>query len=140
MQVERISDEENGKRLVILSCEEYLSITTLLRHQNAQIIFNSYDGIRLPKGALRVVTETLTDEEGNEKEVSATAVYCRMGRLARLKPVTVLYQGEDYYLVEPNTDSLQGLSSSMRESRTLRSGDEVILSASDLYDGKVIGE
>ena len=140
MEVERVGDEEGGERLVVLSCDEYLSLTTLLRHQNAQVIFRSYSGIRLPTMALRVVTETLTDEAGNEKQVSSTAVYCRMGRLARLKPVQVLYQGEDYYLVQPDTQALQGLSEDQLESRILRGGDEVIVSASDLYDGKVIGE
>ena len=140
MTVERISDEENGKRLVVLSCEEYLSLTTLMRHQNAQIIFSSYSGIRVPTMALRVVTETVTDDEGRETQVSSTAVYCRMGRLARLKPVEVLYQGEDYYLVAPNEESLQGLSEAGRESRILRGGDEIIVSANDLYDGKVIDE
>ena len=140
MTVERISDEENGKRLVVLSCEEYLSLTTLMRHQNAQIIFSSYSGIRVPTMALRVVTETVTDDEGRETQVSSTAVYCRMGRWARLKPVEVLYQGEDYYLVQPDEDALSGMAESSRESRLLRSGDEVIISASDLYDGKVIDE
>ena len=140
MTVERISDEENGKRLVVLSCEEYLSLTTLMRHQNAQIIFSSYSGIRVPTMALRVVTETVTDDEGRETQVSSTAVYCRMGRWARLKPVEVLYQGEDYYLVQPDEDALSGMAESARESRLLRSGDEVIISASDLYDGKVIDE
>ena len=140
MTVERISDEEGGERVVILSCEEYLSLTTLMRHQNAQIIFQSYSGIRVPTMALRVVTETITDGEGQETQVSTTAVYCRMGRWARLKPVEVLYQGEDYYLVQADETTLQGMSENARESRILRSGDEVIISASDLYDGKVIGE
>ena len=70
--------------------------------------------------------------------MSTTAVYCRMGRWARLKPVEVLYQGEDYYLVQADETTLQGMSENARESRILRSGDEVIISASDLYDGKVI--
>lgn len=139
MKVERISDEENGERLVVLSCDKYLSITTLLRHQNAQVIFHSYSGIRVPTGALRVVTDTITDGEGGETEVHVTAVYCRMGRVARLKPVRVLYQGEDYYLVEADEAGLAGLPETQRESRILRSGDEIILTANDLYDGKVIG-
>ena len=140
MTVERIGDEEGGERLVVLSCDEYLSITTLLRHQNAQVIFHSYTGIRVPTGAVRVVTETIPGSDGEDTEISSTAVYCRMGRLARLKPVEVLYQGEDYYLVQPDEDALSGMAESARESRLLRSGDEVIISASDLYDGKVIDE
>ena len=140
MSVERISDKTGGERLVVLSCDEYLSITTLLRHQNAQVIFHSYTGIRVPTGAVRVVTETIPGSDGEDTEISSTAVYCRMGRLARLKPVEVLYQGEDYYLVAPNEESLQGLSEAGRESRILRGGDEIIVSANDLYDGKVIDE
>ena len=140
MTVYHMGEEENGQRIVVLSSDEYLSNTTLLRHQNAQVIYQSYSGIRVPKGALRVVTETLTNEDGSESTVSVTGVYCRMGLTARLKPVTVLYQGEDYYLVEPNTDQLTGMSETQKESRILRSGDEIIISANDLYDGKVIGE
>ena len=82
MSVERISDKTGGERLVVLSCDEYLSITTLLRHQNAQVIFHSYTGIRVPKGAVRVATETLENGDGTTTEVSSTAVYCRMGRTA----------------------------------------------------------
>ena len=140
MTVYLMGAEENGQQIVVLSSDEYLSNTTLLRHQNAQVIYQSYSGIRVPKGALRVGTETLVGEDGDETTVSVTGVYCRMGLVARLKPVTVLYQGEDYYLVEPATDQLTGLSETQKESRILRSGDEIIISANDLYDGKVIGE
>ena len=49
-------------------------------------------------------------------------------------------KGEDYYLVEADTESLSGMGETQRESRILRGGDEVILTASDLYDGKVIDE
>ena len=39
-------------------------MTTLLRLQNAQIIFESYDGIRVPRSAVRVNAQPLTDEDG----------------------------------------------------------------------------
>ena len=140
MTVERVGGEEGDERLVVLSCSEYLPLVTLLRHQNAQLIFRSYSGIRVPTGAVRVATESVDAGDGETTEISSTSVYCRMGRQALLKPVKVLYQGEDYYLVEPDLDSLQGLSATSRERRILRGGDEVIVSASGLYDGKVIGE
>ena len=44
--------------------------------------------------------------------------------------MTVLYQGQGYALVRP----ADGAS----DTRTLRTGDEVIASAGTLYDGKVI--
>ena len=139
MTVERISTAENGQRLVVLSADRYLSVTTLLRDQSAQIILQSYSGIRSPKTAVRVLDVTRENEAGEEEAVSLTGVYCRVGAAAHFKPVDILYQGEDYYLVSPAPDRMGSLSETGRELRTLRNGDEVVVTAKDLYDGKVIG-
>ena len=138
MTVERISQAENGQRLMILSADQYLSVTTLLRDQNAQLILSTYTGIRVPKTALRVMEYETENEEGEAVTLSLTGVYCRVGISARFKPVTVLYSGEDYYLVDANPDAMGSLSETWQEIRTLRMGDEVIVTAKDLYDGKVL--
>ena len=124
MTVARISDSENGRRLVVFSCDEYLSEVTLLRRQSASIIHESYSGIRVPTAALRV-------EDGTP------GVYCLVGMQAVFKPVTVVYQGENYYLVEPakNADDTENTGTSR-----LRKGDSVIITAEELYDGKVISQ
>ena len=137
MRVRSISGEEDGQRTLVLESREYLALTTLLRHQTAQVIRRTYEGIRVPKNAVRVETRTVGDGE-EAQEVSFTGVYCRMARLASLKPVRVLYEGEDYYLVAPDEEILDQFYSSVRVSRTLRGGDEVIITARDLYDGKVV--
>ncbi len=139
MTVDRISTAENGQQLVVLSADRYISVTTLLRDQSAQIILSSYSGIRVPKTAVRVWDTTMENEEGEEESVSLTGVYCRVGTMARFKPVEILYQGEDYYLVQAAPDQMGSLSETGRELRTLRSGDEIIVTAKELYDGKVIG-
>ena len=140
MTVERIGADEHGQSLVVLKAEQYVSITTLLRDQNAQIILKSYDGIRVPQESLRVWKRTVTDEDGTETTESLVGVYCRIGVESWFKPVTVVYQGEDYYLVEANPDAMgSNMSEKQREIYTLRAGDEVIVSAKDLYNGKVIG-
>ena len=137
MRVRSISREEDGQRTLVLESGEYLALTTLLRHQTAQVICRTYEGIRVPKNAVRV--ETRTVGEGEEaQEVRFTGVYCRMARLASLKPVQVLYEGEDYYLVTPDEEILERFFSAARVSRTLRGGDEIIITARDLYDGKVV--
>ena len=118
--VERISDEQNGEVVVIFSCEKFLSDTTLLRLQTAEIILESFSGIRIPKTALRV------GENGE------TGIYCRSGLFARYKPVEVVYTGADYCLVKGGDPAADALA-------TLREGDEVIVTAADLYDGKVVG-
>ena len=141
MTVHSVGREENGERVLILESDRFLSVTTLLRRQNAQLVFSAYGGIRVPKSALRVVTDTVPGGEGEEeRQVRVTAVYCRMGRTAQLKPVTVVYEGEDYYLVSPDPEALGiSLNQQQIELFSIRSGDEVIVTANDLYNGKVIG-
>lgn len=118
MQVVSVSAPEEGQAAVTLSCRKYLAQTTLLRHQAADVILRTYEGLRVPSNALRV------SEEG------VTGVYCVDGSTAAFRPVTVLYQGQGYALVQP----AEGAS----DTQTLRVGDEVIATAGALSDGKVI--
>ena len=147
MQVDYISSAENGQRVVLFRSEKYLNLTTLLRSQNAQVIFNSYSGIRVPRSTVRVEKVTVTDEngepvlesDGTEKTQSVTCVYSLWGVYARRKPVTVLWQEDEYILVVPDEAYLATLTSAeAQEGRRLRAGDQVITAAADLYDGKVI--
>ncbi len=138
MKVERISAEDGGQKLVVLSSGEGLSLTTLLRRQNAQLVFESYTGIRVPRSAVRIVWEPVTDEngevvlaaDGTEKTQQVYGVYCLWGNSARFKRVEILWQEDEYMLVRSlqENDTL----------RRLRPGDQVITAAADLYDGKVI--
>ena len=118
MQVVSVSAPEDGQAAVTLSCRKYLAQATLLRHQAADVILRTYEGLRVPSNALRV------SEEG------VTGVYCVDGSTAAFRPVTVLYQGQGYALVQP----AEGAS----DTQTLRVGDEVIATAGALSDGKVI--
>ena len=118
MRVEHVSAEENGQAAVVLSCRKYLAQTTLLRHQAADVVLHTYEGLRVPSNALRV------------SETGVTGVYCVDGEDASFRPVELLYQWENYALVKP----AEGAS----DTRTLRVGDEVIATAGELFDGKVI--
>lgn len=119
MTVCHISPSENGIRTLLLKSDRYIAQTTLLRHQAATLVLRTYEGLRVPSNALRV------DEDGT------AGVYCVLGLRARFKPVEVVYQGDGYMLVEA--------ASAEDNSRMLRQGDEVIATAAELYDGKVIG-
>lgn len=122
MTVYRVSDSENGQKLVIFSCNEYLQEVTLLRRQTVNIIHESYSGIRVPTEALRV-------EDG------VSGVYCLVGVQAVFKPVDVVYKGNGYYLVEPSkkADDTENTSSTR-----LRVGDSLLITAEELYNGKVV--
>ena len=136
MTVERISLPENGRVAVVLSTRKFLSETTLLRRQTVELIFDSQMGIRVPLGAVRVEEQTETDKESGEtRTVQVTGVYVQVGAFAEFKPVTVMAQGEDYYMVRPllpeNADTVQ-------QKLALRAGDSVIIASEEIWDGKVI--
>ncbi len=138
LYVERVSGAEDGQCLVVLSSDENLGLTTLLRHQTAQIVFESYSGLRVPRSAVRIVWETVLDEtgqpvrnaDGSEKRRQVYGVYCLWGNTARFKRVNILWQEDEFMIVE---SAQQG-----DTMRCLRPGDQVITAAEDLYDGKVI--
>ena len=134
MEVERLSDPEDGKVLVVLSADKFLSDTTLLRRQTVELVFDTVSGIRLPKEALRVEQQTTTDPDTEEeKQVSVTGVYALVGQRAEFKEVTVLAEEDDYILVKAASTETP-----TQEKKALRAGDKIIISSGELYDGKVI--
>ena len=127
--VDTIGPEENGKAAVTFRGTTYLQELTMLRQQSAEIIRRSVSGIRVPTEALRA-EKVAVDKEGNRTVTEGTGVYCVVGMEARFKPVKVLYSGDGFVLVRADTET---------EKIRLRDGDEIIITANDLYDGKVVG-
>lgn len=118
MQVESLSAPENGQVAAVFSSTRGLNDILLLRRQTVDIVFSSHAGIRVPKKALRVLSD------------GSQGVYVISGVTADFKKVDVLAEGDDFYLLSSagGTDS----------GNALRAGDEVILTAKDIYDGKVV--
>ncbi len=116
--VERVSAAEDGQVAVVLSCRKYMADVTQLRQLSAELIVNSYHGLRVPSSALRV------DEEGR------TGVYCMIGEVACFKPCSMVYQGDSYTLVK--ADPLA------EGTDILRHGDEVIVTSSALHEGDLV--
>ena len=129
MIVERIGEVENQRCVVVLSSNSYLKETLLLRQQSAEIIYKRSTGLRVPKTSLRMITKTTTDEEtGETVEEDILGLYALVGGRAEFKKVEIQGEGSDYYVVTPATEG----------SRALRAGDEIIVRATDLYDGKLL--
>lgn len=118
-RVDSVGEEEGGKRTVVFSCSSHLSDMTQVRKVDAEMIRDSWSGLKVPKKALRV------DETGQ------SGVYCMVGLAARFKPVSITFTGEDFCLVEADDPK--------NETLRIREGDQVIISAKDLYDGKIVG-
>lgn len=137
MLVERIGPPENGRVAVVFSSNRFLSQITLLRKQTVEIVFHSVTGIRVPKSALRVEEVTVQDEETKTETVERRpGVYAVVGVQAEWKPVTILAEEEDFFLVSPAP--FQNEQNMNETKKALRSGDEVVVTAPDLYDGKVV--
>ncbi len=129
MTLERI-ETQNDQTMAVFSARTKLADTTLLRIQTVDIVVEELTGIRVPRKALRVETQSVTDEEtGKTTQVNSYGVYTVVGTQAEWQEVNVLYTGDTYYLVEPVNES---------DSGRLRAGDTVILSSTGLYDGKVV--
>lgn len=128
MLLERVS-LEGEQTLAVFSCRSHLADTTLLRVQTVDVVIRRLEGIRIPRKALRIETETVTDDDGSTREVNHYKVYTVIRSQSREQEVEVLYTDDDFYLVRPVDENASG---------RLRAGDEVILSSSGIYDGKVV--
>lgn len=136
MTVERIGPPENGRVAVLLSSRSFLSNVTLLRRQTVELVFSRKTGIRVPTGAVRVETAVQTDPDtGESVESAVTCVYVQVGVKAERKAVTVLGQGEDYYMVEP---VLSPDAQAKEKKLALRPGDQVILASQEIWDGMIL--
>ena len=124
MKLERLERGTDGSWLAVFSTDRYLSQTTLLRRQTAQLIFSSVSGLRVPKQAVRM--ETTEGEDGAVEQ--RLGVYALVSGRAEFKQVEILREGTDYYVVQ----------AAQSGSRGLRAGDEILLRATDLYDGKLL--
>lgn len=103
-----------GKVAVVFRCSSSLAETLSLRLAEAEVVFRSYSGLRVPKKAVHV-------EDGK------TVVYTVSAGQMERKLVDILYTGEDFYLVEAGS-----------EGSSLRAGNELIISGKDLKDGNVV--
>lgn len=140
MKLERVS-LEGEQTLAIFSCRSHLSDTTLLRVQTVDVVVEQLEGIRIPRKALRIETETVAEgddenEDGESpapgsptREVNHYMVYTVIRSQAWGQEVELLYTDENFYLVRPVDQNA---------SDRLRAGDEIILSTSEIYDGKVV--
>ena len=116
--VHSVSAEEDGRVVVVLSCSQYISQVTLLRHQQGQILLREYTGLHIPSAALRM------DESGE------LGVFCQVGAYVYRKPVTLVYRGEGFCLVK-SAEGAQG-------KRILRQGDLVVSTSQTLTDGMLL--
>ena len=126
MTVEQIGPTEKNQTLVVFSSNRYLILTTLLRYQTVELIFDRWSGLRIPKQALHLVEELQEDKEtGESVPVKKLVVYALVSGHAELREVSIVHEGEDYYVVR----------SAGSGPKSLRAEDTIIIEATGLQDG-----
>lgn len=103
MTLVRRAESEAGC-LIALSCDERLSEVAALGQTEARLTFAEYEGLNVPKAALRVRDGT-------------TGVYVQIAGEARFRAVTLLYEEEDRFLAAEYPGDLT----------YLQPGDEILI-------------
>ncbi|MDR1736763.1 MAG: hypothetical protein LBR85_07870 [Oscillospiraceae bacterium] len=118
MEVERISEPQDGRCAVILRTNRFLTRFYDRRRMDADVLFSVHQGLRVPRDAVRV------DENGDHY------VFCAVLSRVVKKPVEIIrdIERENFYLCAYNPASTSNL----------LEGDEIITYGTDLYDGMVI--
>ena len=117
MTVWRLSDAADGKRLMVLSCNDYIADATKLRGQAADIVAHSHAGLRVPKQAIYYSDDT-----------GSAGVYVLEGTQAVWKNIEIIYDIGESYIVKEDKSSIDNL----------WPGDEIIITSQELSDGKVV--
>ena len=111
-----ISAPSDGAVAVVFRCDTALSDTLAMRCVPANVVFETYSGIRVPSQALQ--TDPATGEH---------YVWCVTAMQLERKEVEVLYTDDDFAILAIGSDA-----------DTLRDGNTVVVSGTDLYEGKIM--
>jgi len=110
-----ISPADNGECAAVFRCTEATSEMLYVRRATAEIVYDSHNGIRVPKSAV------MKDDKG-------TYVYTVTGLQAERKYITILWESDDFYIAEVS-----------QEASGLKVGNEIILTTKGIFNGKVLG-
>jgi putative membrane fusion protein len=106
-----VGDDET---LLIMQCNDLTADLAVMRKENIEIRYDSYEGIKVPSSALHVVD----GEKG---------VYVLISSQVKFRQADVLYSDDDYVLLSYDADNSDGI----------HIYDKIILRGKDLEDGKV---
>ncbi len=117
--LERIIDGEGSDTLLLVfSCDRQPEGFSFDRCQSLSLTVNTVSGISVPKSAV-------------VREDGVRGVYIIRGSVVYFRSIEVVYEGSDYYLVNPNSENTE-------ERTYLRANDMIILNGKNMFDGRVL--
>lgn len=114
-----IYDETNSKCVMLFSCGVVDAGFNYLRIQRVEIVSKNVSGFRVPASAVC---------ESN----GVTGVYILKDGRASFRKITVLYEGDGYYIVSAGYTEGDGYYSYIQQN------DSIITDSKNMYEGKVI--
>lgn len=111
-----INENTGDKAAIVLSCNLMNSDISSLRHETAELVIDSYTGLRVPATAIRV------NDDGEK------GVFVQNGNIIEFRKLNIVYTADDYVLssADSNDDSF------------VRLYDNIVTKGKDLYDGKIV--
>lgn len=114
------TEESDSGSLLVFSSTALPGDFAFIRSQPVAVTAGEYSGIRLPLSALRAVD-------------GVSGVYVLSGGIVRYRAVSVLAEGEDWFLADPDPDA-----DPPAEMKWLSRNDIVITNGRGLYEGRIL--
>ena len=112
-------DETGAKSIMLFSCGTVDASFDYLRIQRVEIVSKDISGFRIPESAVCELNGT-------------TGVYILKDGMAKFRKVTVLYEGDGYYIVSADYTESDGYYV------YIELNDSIIIDSKNMYEGKVI--
>lgn len=115
-KVKYINKESVGNdAAVVFSCNTMNTELAATRYIDITVVYDEYSGLKVDNRAIRYVD-------------GVRGVFVLTASQVKFVPVNVLWQGDNYSIVEKQTS----------DSKVLRIYDEIIVKGKNMYDGKII--
>ena len=125
MKLDSVRLEESGNGFLVFSSYDLELSMTLSRSQDVKINMDSTTGYRIP-------AESLVENDGEN------GVYILVGTVVEFRRVTVIGEGNGYYIVNTREKDRAENGEDGRRPEYLYVNDLIITSGNNLYDGKLL--
>lgn len=105
-EISKIRDtEKSDESIVYVMCNQMTEDVVQHRVETVEMSVKNYEGIKVPKSALRFVDVSEEDEEGNMVTNNYEGVYIKVGEQILFKKIDIIYRSDDYVISKVSTNN-----------------------------------
>lgn len=132
--------DKEAEAAVVLKCNYMDASIANVRKETIQLNIETYEGVRVSQKAVHfeTITKTVTDEEGNETQVTreVRGVYVLHGNEIKFVEIIPIFSSTNYVVCKVDLDEQEA--KDLMTDSTIALYDEVVIEGTDLYDGKIV--